>query len=123
MSEIKYVTTTGNFGSLGGAPIKPSNPVVPTVDEGWVVTMVGSAAADGMLFWFWMCAPPVTIPEKICHWVTLAEGNADKNTFALCNKVAMEHWPPGEQWSDDPAKITCPNCLAAMKEKKSDAVR
>ena len=102
MSEITYQTTTGRYGAA-----KPSDPIAPNPGENYLVSLESSAAADGILFWFWRLEKvelPAAPPTHI-----LREG------VSLCGTGSPGAWPPGENWSDEIDEITCPQCLKAWE--------
>lgn len=111
MSEIKFVTTTGRYGYNPHGPNTPNDPEFPSDVEGWHVQMVGSAAADGILFWFWQCELPDPPPVEIVHSAVFRLGLH----LSRCNAGTPDMWPKGERWSDDKAKVTCPKCLEAIE--------
>ena len=108
MSEVKYITTTGRYGGISSTPAaKVSNPIPPQFDEeGWVASLAGCAAADGVLFWFWRCEKPDPPAMEIVHAVD-SDG-------ALCGTGHAHEWPAGERWSSDEAKVTCEGCKEKM---------
>lgn len=46
----EYTTTVGYYSA---DPVRFDDPVEPKGDDGWRWRMVGAAATDGLLFWFW----------------------------------------------------------------------
>ncbi len=58
MERYTYVTTSGRYGHRAGADRSktdegPTDPLPPKRTGSWLWEMIGSAAADGLLFWFW----------------------------------------------------------------------
>ena len=101
--SVSYKTTIGRYGSVGGHPASSQDPTPPALEGDYAFTMVGAAAADGMLFWFWRCDPiDLPIPEVIHQ---LQSGKA------LCGAGIPEDWPSNEKWSNDMAIINCLKCM------------
>jgi hypothetical protein len=110
MKEILHFTTTGRYGSHAGHPIPASDPAPPAMEEGWSITMIGSAAAEGILFWFWQCEKiEPMFPTEIVHAVERLEGRDFAS--ALCGAGDAHLLPGSDKWSTDSEKVTCPRCL------------
>ena len=59
MPTYQYVTTSGRYGKNG-----VSDPVRPEGELSW--ELVGSSAADGLLFWFWRAEKRAdTLPPRL----------------------------------------------------------
>ncbi len=114
--DVIFKTTTGNYGSRGGLISPASDPVPPVLDEGWGYSLVGCAAADGVLFWFWKCQKPEVLPMEIVHAIRKTQGEI----FASCGIGPPHNWSEGEKWSENPAEVNCPNCLE--QKEKGDGV-
>ncbi len=107
MSEIHYVTTSGRYGLQAGHATAINDPVPPNLEEGWTFSMAGSAAADGLIFWFWRCEKLDPVPPEIVH----AVDHVYDEMKAVCGAGPLREWPPDHKWSDDCTKVTCPKCL------------
>ena len=107
MSEVQYITTSGRYG-FSRETERLDNPVLPALEGDWVYTLAGSAATNGLLFWFWHCEKVAPQAQEIVHQ---GMQDGEGRVFTDCNPKEPHMWRANEGWTTDPTKVTCAPCL------------